>query len=115
MKLVYKTSISYTHRIDDNPKLVDRSCAVDHKHDNVIITVKVPVYDGEFLDFKKVKEQVNFVLGHYNQTNITDKWEIRDTETLAETLKRGLDTEIGRPVDLFIQETEKYGIELVSN
>ena len=114
MKLTFRTQIAYTHRIDDNDKLVDQSCAVDHPHDNVVIEVAIPVTE-EFLDFKTIKEKTLSILNNYNGVNITNIHGITDTECLITQIKKRLDLTFHRNCDVGIWETEKYGIEIVSN
>ncbi len=114
MKLKFRTTIAYTHRIDDNDKLVDQACAVDHPHDNVLIEVAVPVTD-EFLDFKTIKDKTLSILNNYNGVNITNIHGITDTESLITQIKERLDKTFYRNCDVGIWETPKYGIEIVSN
>lgn len=114
MKILYKTQISFWHRIDNQPNLADKSCETDHYHEAVKLEIKTQV-TNQFLDYKDVKKLVLEVLEKYDGQNITDKFGIRATEDLVKLLQVGLENSLGRPVDITIWETDKYGMELVSN
>ncbi len=114
MKLIYKTNFNYSHRIEDTGQLVDKECAVDHTHTGVELKVSVPVMN-EFLDFKTIKEEVNAILGKYHNVNISNMFDLQDTESFVTELQREIQLALRRPVDLELSETPKYGISIASN
>ena len=115
MKITYKTKFSYSHRIDNEPKLVDESCKENHDHKDCILTIKIPLVKDEFLDFKTVKKHVEAVLKNYKDKNITDQFNIQKTEQFVQTIKNDIEILLTKKVDVHLQETEKYGLEIVSN
>ena len=100
--------------IDDRPELVDKSCAVPHSHTSRI-RVTVPINDEEFLDFKKVKKATETVMDRLRGKNITAEFGIGQTEEFVEWVAIEIEKNLKRKVDVYIQETEKYGMEYVSN
>ena len=47
--------------------------------------------------------------------NITEVFGIQATEEFVEWLSKEIEKNLERKVDVYIQETEKYGMEYVSN
>ena len=92
--------------IADRPELVDKACAVPHSHTSRI-RITVPINDDEFLDFKKVKQETEKVMDRLRGKNITEEFVVWVSKEIEKNLKR--------KVDVYIQETEKYGMEYVSN
>lgn len=114
MKLIYKTEISYYHRIENEPDLVDKSCTSNHYHSKAKLVVKLPVTES-FLDFKQIKSLVQIVCEKYEGQNITDKHQLETAEEFITALSDDMRSIFGRPVDVELWETDKYGMELVSN
>lgn len=117
MKLIiYDTKLTYTHRIKDESWLVDKSCCVDHTHIDVKIHIEFS-YD-KMVDFKTIKEHVEFIISDYHNQNITDKFSISTTEQFVDLLVLRLGIKLHPNIDIktfILQETEKYGIKYVSN
>ena len=114
-RIVYSTNLNFTHMISDRPELVDKACAIPHTHTSRI-NVTVPIFDHEFLDFKSVKKGVENIVGKMRGKNITDDFGIESTEEFVEYIAKAVKKELNREkVDVYIQETEKYGMEYVSD
>ena len=113
-RIVYSTNLNFTHMIDDKPELVDKSCAVPHSHTSRL-RITVPISDDEFLDFKKVKKATETVMTRLRGKNITEVFGIQATEDFVVWVSKEIEKNLKRKVDVYIQETEKYGMEYVSN
>jgi 6-pyruvoyl-tetrahydropterin synthase len=101
--------------ISDRPELVDKACAVPHTHTSKI-RVTVPIFDHEFLDFKTVKKGVENVIGKMRDKNITAEFGLGQTEEFVEYVANEVKKELKREkINVYIQETEKYGMEYVSD
>lgn len=114
MKLIYTTPIHYSHRIVNEPDLVDQSCMINHNHDNAVIVVKLQVIEGKFLDFKHIQDVASRILEKYEGQNITDKYEIGTAEQFITVLSDDFKKAFNRSVEITLWETEKYGIEIAS-
>jgi len=113
-KIHYKTKLRFTHQITDQTKLVDKGCEVPHDHDSVVI-VTVPLLNDEFVDFKTVKLATETVLEKMMDKNITDLYGLGMTEQLVEYLAKHIGETLDKKIDVYIQETHKYGMEYVSD
>jgi len=113
-RIVYSTNLNFTHMINDRPELVDKSCAIPHSHTSRL-KITVPISDDEFLDFKKVKKATETVMDRLRGKNITEEFGIGQTEEFVVWVAKEIEKNLKRKVDVFIQETEKYGMEYVSN
>ena len=113
-RLVYSTNLNFTHMIADRPELVDKSCAVPHSHTSRI-RITVPINDEEFLDFKKVKQETEKVMDRLRGKNITEEFGLGQTEEFVVWVSKEIEKKLKRKVDVYIQETEKYGMEYVSD
>ena len=113
LKIHYKTKFHFTHQISNEYDLVDQSCAQPHEHDSVLI-VTVPITD-KFLDFKTVKQETEKVLSKLEGKNITDEFGLGKTEQLVKYLAGAIGKELGINVNVYLQETHKYGMEYVSD
>jgi len=113
-KIHYKTKLRFTHQITDQTKLVDKGCEVPHDHDSVVI-VTVPLLNDEFVDFKTVKLATETVLEKMMNKNITDLFALGTTEELVEYLAKHIGAALDKRIDVYIQETHKYGMEYVSD
>jgi len=113
-KIHYKTKLRFTHQITDQTRLVDKGCEVPHDHDSVVI-VTVPLLNDEFVDFKTVKLATETVLEKMMNKNITDLFALGTTEELVEYLAKHIGAALDKRIDVYIQETHKYGMEYVSD
>jgi len=93
---------------------VDKGCEVPHDHDSVVI-VTVPLLNDEFVDFKTVKLATETVLEKMMNKNITDLFALGTTEELVEYLAKHIGAALDKRIDVYIQETHKYGMEYVSD
>ena len=113
-KIHYKTKLSFSHQIPNEQNLVDKGCELPHEHDSVII-ITVPLLNDEFIDFKTVKLETEKILGNMAGKNITDTLGLGKTEQLVEYLSQQVGKGLNKKVDVYIQETHKYGMEYVSD
>ena len=93
---------------------MDKGCEVPHDHDSVVI-VTVPLLNDEFVDFKTVKLATETVLEKMMNKNITDLFALGTTEQLVEYLAKAIGEALDKRIDVYIQETHKYGMEYVSD
>jgi 6-pyruvoyl-tetrahydropterin synthase len=93
---------------------VDKGCEVPHDHDSVVI-VTVPLLNDEFVDFKTVKLATETLLEKMMNKNITDLFALGTTEELVEYLAKHIGETLDKRIDVYIQETHKYGMEYVSD
>jgi len=123
MWLTYATGLTFSHKLEDRTHLVDKSCIEVHKHTNSPIIVKVQAIDGDFLDFKTIKEVVEDVLKGFKGKNITEYAGITTCEEftifLVQEITRrfcNLDSIRGydftRRIGVHFQETVKYGVTI---
>lgn len=113
-RIVYSTNLNFTHMINDRPELVDKACAVPHSHTSRL-RITVPISDEEFLDFKTVKQETEKVMDRLRGKNVTKSFGIYQTEEFVEWVAKEIEKNLKRKVDVYIQETEKYGMEYVSD
>ena len=93
---------------------MDKKCEAPHDHDSIII-VTVPLLNDEFVDFKTVKLATETVLAKMMGKNITDLYGLGMTEQLVEYLANHIGEALDKRIDVYIQETSKYGMEYVSD
>lgn len=110
----YTTSLNFTHFINDRDELVDKACCTPHTHESEIRVV-VPIKDYEFLDFKTVKKATEKILDDLSDKNITETHNLGETEKLVEYIAINIGMDLDRRVNVYIQETKKYGMEYVSD
>ena len=113
-KIHYKTKLNFSHYIKNEPKLFDKQCEKPHDHESVIV-ITVPLQEDEFLDFKVVKNATEKVLDGLQNKNITDIAGLGMTEELVDYLSQKIGYELKKKIDVYIQETHKYGMDLVSD
>lgn len=119
MKLIYKTTTAYTHKIKFREELNDRDCTDMHYHPKVPIIVIVEA-TNEFLDFKDLKECVEIPLKPLSSDSDLNAMLSTDDAT-AEYFAQWLQKEVtyrlyqngfgNRSVRIILHETDKYGVD----
>lgn len=110
---VYKTSLSFTHHLSGGSELVDKSCLMEHQHDNsdfLNLTIKL-IDSGKWIDFKTIKQKVEELLNEKYRKDLGEMDAETITKKLAFDIAMRLSMHLAQ-VKVELMETSKYGVSI---
>ena len=119
MWLTYDTKLSFKHLLHDEQWVKDKACLEVHQHTDSPLHVEMETIPDRTLDFKDLKEAVEFILIKYRDVNISSKFHLHTCEEFTRTLHGDITLKLRQKlhvphvvVKVHLQETSKYGVTI---
>jgi len=105
--------------LHDEAWVKDNACLNVHEHNDSPLHVEMEVIRDHPLDFKDLKEVVEFILIKYRDVNISTKFHLHTCEEFSISLHGDISLKLRQRlhvphvvVKLHLQETSKYGVTI---